>query len=51
MDTINNKISLNEIFDYSFYDDNGHYIVKLNAAKLKTLFQADDVIFEEVEHK
>lgn len=51
MSNLSDKITLDDIFDYSFYDDNKKYVVKLNESKLKELFEADEIIFEETEHK
>lgn len=36
-----------EIMKYGFYDDNHHYIVILNKEKLKEIFNADDILWEE----
>lgn len=36
-----------DILEYSYYDENHNYIVKLNKNKLKELFKADEIILEE----
>lgn len=42
---------LKEIMDYSFYDDAHNLVVKLNEEKLKELYEADEIIFEEHSHR
>lgn len=41
------KINKSELFKYSFYEENGKYIVVLNKDNIKKMFNADDVIWEE----
>lgn len=48
MDVKDNNIEKFEIMDYGFYEDSKQYVVVLNREKLKKLFGADKVIFEEV---
>lgn len=40
-------ISKDDLMDYGFCDDSGKYIVKINKDKLKEIYKADDIIFEE----
>lgn len=47
IDTINK----NDIFNYSFYDDEHKLVTVLNEDKLKQIFNADRIIFNEIEHR
>lgn len=44
------ELFLKQIMDYSFYDESGNLIVKLDKEKLKQLFECDEIILEETEH-
>ncbi len=41
-------IKKSDIMDYGYYDETNKYIIKLNKEILKEIFNADDIIFEEV---
>ena len=45
------EIKLEDILNYSFYDEEHKLTVVLNREKLKQLFNADRIIFEEIEHR
>ena len=42
-----NTIKKDEILSYGYYDDDKNYVVVINRQKLKEIFGADRVIFEE----
>jgi len=41
------KIDKDEILSYGYYDESGKYVAVINRQKLKEIFKADRVIFEE----
>lgn len=45
-----NCINKKDLMDYGFCDESGNYIVKINKDKLKELYGADDIIFQENYH-
>lgn len=42
-----NTIKKDEILSYGYYDDNKDYVAVIDRQKLKEIFKADRVIFEE----
>lgn len=42
-----NMIKKDEILCYGYYDDNKEYVAVIDRQKLKEIFKADRVIFEE----
>ena len=42
-----NIIKKEDIIDYGYYEDPNHYVIVLNREKLKEIFKADKIIFEE----
>lgn len=41
------EIKREDLFNYSFYNDNGLHVAVLNVEKLKEILQVDDVILKE----
>lgn len=41
-------IHKDEILNYGYYEDDKKYVAVINRQKLKELFKADKVIFEEI---
>ena len=44
---MNDTIKKDDILSYGYYDDDKKYVVVINRQKLKEIFGADRVIFEE----
>lgn len=44
-------IKLEDIFNYSFYDDDGNYTFVLNEKFLKEQLGADVILLQEYDHK
>lgn len=44
-------IKRSDLFEYTYYEENGTLIGVLNKSKLKELLGVDKVILEETEHK
>lgn len=47
----NNKIDKEKLFQYTFYDSNNELNVVLNVEYLKQIFNADNILLYENEHK
>ena len=47
----NEKINKEDLFHYTFYDSNHSLNVVLNVDYIKKLFNADNVLLEETEHR
>lgn len=47
---MDNKINKDDILSYGYYDESGKYVAVINRQKLKEIFNADRVIFEEIYH-
>lgn len=44
---MNDTIKKDDILNYGYYDESNKYVVVINRQKLKEIFGADRVIFEE----
>lgn len=47
----NNLIRKEQIFKYSYYDDSNKLIVVLDEQGIKDIFGADELVWDEPEHK
>lgn len=47
----NNKIDKEKLFQYTFYDNNRELNVVLDVEYLKKIFNADNILLNEKEHK
>ena len=48
---VNKEFKLEDILNYSFYDESHNLVVVVNRNKLKELSNADEVVFQETEHR